>query len=191
MNELPSIDEAVMEGDARYAMDKLLRVEFYAGVALNGVKSEEAGRPIYDDADFVRINIPGDTKGSYEAVVDASHRGRFPRQWEAYKAGLSQETQGISLEKLPGMSRSLAASLRASNITTVEQLATLSDQLATGLPGIHELRRKAIALVELNKGAEGKQFVETELAKRDEEIAVMKAQLAALTAPKVEIKKAA
>ena len=191
MNSLPSIDEAVMEGDARYALDKNLRVEFYAGVVKNEIKSAEAGRPIFDDADFVRINIPGDAKASYESRVELEHKRRFPAQWNAYLAGVSQDAEGMSLDKMPGMSLSLRASLRASNITTVEQLATLSDSLATGLHGIHELRRKAIAMVELNKGDEGKQFVTDELAKRDAEIAAMKEQLAALTAPKVENKKAA
>lgn len=191
MNELPSIDEAVMEGDARHAMDHLLRVEFYAGAVQNAAKSEEAGFPVFDDADFVRINIPGDVKSSYEAVVDLSHKRRFARQWAAYQAGQSQETTGMSLDKLPGMTLSLKASLVARGIITVEQLASLSDQLATGLMGIHELRRKAIALVEVAKGAEGKQFVQTELSKRDAQIEALKAQMAELLKPKVEVKKAA
>jgi hypothetical protein len=177
MNELPSIDEAVMEGQPRYAMDRLLRVEFFAGVTPNLVKSEEAGRPIFDDADFVRINIPGDVRSSFEALADNEYKRRFQPQWQAYQKGLSQEAQGISLDKLPGMSMSVKASLAASNITTVEQLATLSDTLATGLHGIHELRRKAIALIEVNKGAEGKKYITDELSKRDAEIAELKAQM--------------
>lgn len=187
MTELPSIDEAVMEGDARHSMDKNLRVEFYAGVRQNEIKSAEAGRPIFDDADFVRINIPGDVKSSYVARVTAEHKMRFPMQWQAYLIGASQDQQGIPLEKLPGMSLSLAASLRASNITTIEQLATLSDSLATGLHGINELRRKAQAMVALAKGNEAKEFVNEELAKRDAEISELRAQMASLLESKAVV----
>ena len=37
-------------------------VEFYRDAIQNNFKSAEAGRPIFDEKDFVRIQTPGDTR---------------------------------------------------------------------------------------------------------------------------------
>jgi len=188
MNELPSIDESVMEGDGRYAQDNKLIVKFYKYAIRNEPKSEEAGFNVFDEHDFIEISIPGDVKSTYTGRVSLEHRVRFKAQWAAYLAGSDQALTGTPLDKLPGMSVSLVATLNGLKITTVEQLAGLSDQLSTGIHGINELRRKASAYLAVAKG---------DVVKGNtDDIEVLKKQIADLTAQlkpaaAVEAKKAA
>lgn len=185
MSELPSIDDSVMEGDARYALDKNLKVRFYKYAVKNEVLSED-GPPVFNEIDFIEILIPGDVKSSYIGKVNAEHKHRFKRQWQAYLDGESQATLGIPLDKLPGLGVGQLASFNAMGITTVEQLAGLTDQLATGILGIQDLRRKAAAYLKVAAG----DLTQT----NTDDIETLKAQIAALTAqlaPKTESKKAA
>lgn len=181
--ELSDYDgNAVMGGQERYAADSRLYVEFYRKAVYNKPKSDEAGRPIFDDADFVRITIPGDKYSNLEAKVDESHRRRFPKQWANYQAGQEQAQTGTPLEHWPQMTVGLVATLKAMKIYTVEQLAELSDANAAQLMGSHDLRRRAAAFLEAAKGEAANSHLAAELEKRDNEIATLKAQMEQLIA---------
>jgi hypothetical protein len=173
---------AVMEGEGRYAMDSKLFVEFFRRPVLNSGKSAEAGRPVFDEYDFVRIIIPGDRNSTMEAKVTEEHRRRFASRWQRYIAGQDQAQSGTPIEQWPIMTVSQVANLKAINIHTIEQLAGLSDQNATQLMGNFELRKKAQAFLDLAKDNLANEKLEASLKQRDEEINLLKEQMAQLLA---------
>jgi hypothetical protein len=174
---LPSYESGVMGGQERFAADSRLYVEFYRKAIHNTFKSQEQGRPVYDEKDCVKIMIPGDKYSSVDTPVTEEHRRRFPTQWAQYQAGQTQAVSGTPLEVWPQATISLVATLKAMNITTVEQLAALSDANAMHLMGSHDLRRRAIAFLEAAKGEAANTKLAAELEKRDLEIAALKEQM--------------
>jgi len=178
---LPSYDEsAVMDNSqvARYAMDKKLVVNFYVRAVQNTFKTAQEGRPIFDESEFVRIIIPGDTKTIIDTKVTAEHKFRFPDKYERFQKGLAQAQSGTPLEVWPQMTVGQVAELKATGITTVEQLAELSDSNAQKFMGSFQLRQKAQAFLEAAAGDAANSKMAAELEKRDVEIAALKEQMA-------------
>lgn len=118
--------------------------KFYREKQLNKRKSEDAGRSIYDEYDAMEFIIPGDNTTIHKERVTEEYMRRFPRQWEAYRAGLEQ-INGMPLESWyvianhPG----LIEEMRALKIRSVEDLAGINDDYATRAPWGIEWRKKA------------------------------------------------
>jgi hypothetical protein len=178
---LPSYDEsAVMDASsvARYAMDSKLMVNFYVRAVQNNFKTSQEGRPIFDEVEFIRIIIPGDTKTIIDTKVNPEYRHRFADKYERFQKGLAQAQSGTPLEVWPQMTVGQVAELKAMHISTVEQLADLSDVLAQKIMGSHQLRQKAQAFLEAAAGEAQNSKMAAELEKRDVEIAALKEQMA-------------
>lgn len=177
---LPSYEEsAVMDNSviARYAMDHKLMTNFYVRAVQNNFKSSQEGRPIFDEVEFVRIIIPGDTKTIIDTKVTNEYRNRFAEKYERFKKGMAQAQTGTPLEVWPQMTVGQVAELKAMHISTVEQLADLSDVLAQKIMGSFQLRQKAQVFLEAAKGEAQNSKMAAELEKRDIEIAALKAQV--------------
>lgn len=172
----------VLDTDGRYDADNRLYVEFYVDAVRNAVKSAEAGRPIFDEVAFVKIQAPGDRLSSVVQKVNDLHKQRFPKQWAQFQNGQTQAVSGTPLEMWPQMTVGMVASLKAMNISTVEQLAELSDSNAAQIMGNHELRRKAKNFLDAAAGEAVNTKLEALLEKRDNEIELLKAQMAELMA---------
>lgn len=181
---LSGYESGVMSGQERFAADNRLYVEFYRRAVPNPFASKEEGRPVYDEKDFVKIMMPGNKYASIDTPVTEEHRRRFPTQWAQYQSGQAQAVTGTPLEVWPQATIGLVATLKAMNITTVEQLAEMSDTNAMNIMGNHDLRRRAKAFLEAAKGEAVNTKLEAELEKRDLEIAAMKEQLAQLMTAK-------
>jgi hypothetical protein len=182
-------DAAVIgdENNARYAFDKNLIVNFYMRAVKNNFKSQESGRPIFDEKEFVRVIIPGDTRSVFDNPVTDEHRFRFKEKYARFKEGLTQATSGTPLEIWPQMTVGMVAELKAMQIHTVEQLATLNDALAQRIMGANDLRRRAQAFLDAAEGDATNSKMAAELEKRDIEIATLQAkmeQLILMTAEK-------
>lgn len=192
MDVLASYESAaVMGNDSRNAADNRLFVEFFRKAVPNPFKSNEAGRPVFDEVDFVRISVPGDRNSNYESKVTDEHKQRFAARWERYQAGLSQAVSGTPLEQWPQMSVGTVATLKAMNVHTVEQLAEMPDQFAQQIMGNHDLRKKAKLFLEAAAGEAVNNKLQSELEKRDSEIETLKAQMAQLLAGQAGAKQAA
>jgi hypothetical protein len=92
--------------------------------------SDEAGRPIFKEFDFVRIMIPGDNLTEIDTYAQESHKQRFPRQWAHYQNQVAshEDIIGTLLEQWPQITRSQADELRGLKFHTVESIADCSDQ---------------------------------------------------------------
>lgn len=164
---------------------------FYMGTLQNEDKSREAGRPIFDDVPYVRIQIVGDK----DLVIDKpvwddpsnpnSHTARFPEQWERFKKGMLDEVSqqgGTPLALMPGITGAQVKELEYFKCRTVEQLAGMSDANTMKFPGMLKLREEARAYIERAQGAAPEKKLREELEKRDNEIDTLKRQLSELSA---------
>jgi hypothetical protein len=180
--------------------DSRLAVQFYKKSVKQDIASDEAGRPIFKEFDFVRIMIPGDNLTEIDTYAQESHKQRFPRQWAHYQNQVAnhQDIVGTPLDQWPQVTRSQADELRGLKFHTVESIADCSDQqlqrigMVAGMSP-HNFRLKAKAFLNLaNDSAEVAQR-EAELqalraendkikAETDAKLAAMQEQMSALLA---------
>lgn len=147
------IDTPDFDPDARKRDGAIPR--FYIEPRKNNFRSEQEGRPCFDDAEKVEILIPGDRRSAWDGLVKDEHRKRFPREYAAFKAGLDAPEAGTPIAQMPGITRSQAEELAFSHVKTIEALANLPDDLlskAVGMGG-HALRAKAQRWIEATNGA--------------------------------------
>jgi hypothetical protein len=112
--------------------------------------SAQAGRPIYEDREFVEIIVPGN-RGSvaYEPVRD-EHKQRWPKEYQAFKDGRELPMEGTPLASWPRVTRSRVEELAFAHIRTVEQYAAVNDaQLQHLGMGARAEREAAIKFLEV------------------------------------------
>ena len=166
------IDSDTQDADSRLA------VKFYKRAVKLEHETNEAGRPIYKEYDFVRIMVAGDNLTEIDTYAQESHKQRFPRQWLQYQASQdsSSEIHGTPIEQWPLISQSQAQELRAIKFLTVESIANASDlqlQRIGMIAGMspHAFRDKAKTFLNLAEET-------AEASKRAEEINQLKQELA-------------
>ena len=171
-----------IESDIQGA-DSRLAVQFYKKSMKQEDASNEAGRPIFKEFDFVRIMIPGDNLTEIDTYAQESHKQRFPRQWAHYQNQTAghEDIVGTPLDQWPQVTRSQAEELRGLKFHTVESSADCSDQqlqrigMVAGMSP-HNFRLKAKAFLNLaNDSAEVAQR-EAELQALKEENAKIKSE---------------
>jgi hypothetical protein len=178
-----------IESDEQNA-DSRLAVKFYKRAVKLEHETNEAGRPIYKDYDFVRIMVAGDNLTEIDTYAQESHKQRLPRQCLQYQASqdYSSEIHGTPIEQWPLISQSQAQELRAIKFLTVESIANASDlqlQRIGMIAGMspHSFRDKAKTFLNLaeetaeaSKRAEEINQLKQELAQKEMENAKMKAE---------------
>ena len=169
--------------------DKALLVKFFNKTKQDMIASEREKRPVFHEVVYVSIDVPGNRLGG--ACHPATQRDveRFPLHYQAFKnrtADTPETLVGMPLVEWPKITRSQAEELAFLKIRTVEQLAEVSDGNSGQIMNFYDLKTKAkawlLAAAE-NKSAE---HLQAELAKRDEQIALLQAQMAELLAQKAE-----
>ena len=143
-------------------------------------KSTEAGRPIFEDREFVRIVVAGDKNSEVYREATEYDKERFHEVYDRFKKGLKGREQitGTPLSQWPILRPSQIKELEAIEIYTVEGLANLSDTMKQNLGmGAHELVAQAKAYLDAaNDGAAGAKLAAENSALRDD-IADLKRQL--------------
>ena len=165
-----AIDSDTQGADAR------LTVQFYKKSLKQDIASDEAGRPIFKEFDFVRIMIPGDNLTEIDTYAQESHKQRFPRQWAHYQNQVSNQEDivGTPLDQWPQVTRSQAEELRGLKFHTVEAIADCSDQqlqrigMVAGMSP-HNFRLKAKAFLNLANNS-------AEVAQREAEMQALRAE---------------
>jgi len=165
-----AIDSDTQNADSRLA------VQFYKKSVKQEDASNEAGRPIFKEFDFVRIMIPGDNLTEIDTYAQESHKQRFPRQWAHYQNQVAthEDIIGTPLDQWPQVTRSQAEELRGLKFHTVESIADCSDQqlqrigMVAGMSP-HNFRLKAKAFLNLANDS-------AEVAQREAELQALKAE---------------
>ena len=192
-----------IESDIQGA-DSRLAVQFYKRSVKQDMASDEAGRPIFKEFDFVRIMIPGDNLTEIDTYAQESHKQRFPRQWAHYQNQVAghEDIIGTPLDQWPQVTRSQAEELRGLKFYTVEAIADCSDQqlqrigMVAGMSP-HNFRLKAKAFLNLANDSAEVAHKEEELqalrqendkikAETDAKLAAMQEQMSALLAAVAE-----
>jgi hypothetical protein len=163
--------------------DSRLAVQFYKKSVKQDMASDEAGRPIFKEFDFVRIMIPGDNLTEIDTYAQESHKQRFPRQWAHYQNQVAnhQDIIGTPIDQWPQVTRSQADELRGLKFHTVESIADCSDQQLQRIGMIagmspHNFRLKAKAFLNLANESAEVAHREQELQSLREENAKIKAE---------------
>ena len=193
-----AIDSDTQGADARLA------VQFYKKSVKQDIASDEAGRPIFKEFDFVRIMIPGDNLTEIDTYAQESHKQRFPRQWAHYQNQVAnhEDIIGTPLDQWPQVTRSQADELRGLKFHTVESIADCSDQqlqrigMVAGMSP-YNFRLKAKAFLNLATDSAEVAHREAEMqalsqendkikAETDAKLAAMQEQMSALLAAVAE-----
>lgn len=152
----------------------------------NEFRSEMEGRDIFEEVEVVFIRALG-SKDEVSNIVTDEHRREYADQYKAWKAGQSAPLTGTPLDEWPGVSQSFIDEMRGYGVRSVEQLAALSDGIASQKPGWLTWRSKAQGWLDASSKQADIAAVAQAKAENDE----LKAQLAelqkmvdALTAPK-------
>lgn len=117
---------------------------FYPRAVPNKRKSDEEGRAVYDEVDYVKILVPGDNKNMIDRRVKEEDKRRWPQRWKEYQEKRDPQLSGTPLKEWPYLTTSRVAELENINIFTVEQLASLSDDHLPKLgPGARDLVKRA------------------------------------------------
>ena len=193
MTPIFEIDAGTFEQSREYEGDNKLFVVFYSGTKVNEQKSQEAGRPVHDDVDLVRIVVPGQ-RDTVVAEATYEYQQRFPKQWAQFKANAEQVGSGTPLAEVTWLTQAQIADLRALHVRTVEQLASMPDSNAHAFMGFQGLKQRAAAYLEAAAGNAPLIKMQAALDERDAQIAVLQDQMnqimAAQKAAKAAEKKA-
>lgn len=158
----------------RYKEDHKLLVTFFLEPVQDAEKTLKEGRPIFSDEEFVRIMVPGDKTQIVVRQAHAEDKSRFHKQYEKFKAGVSQAQTGTPLEKWPMVTRAQCEELKFFGVHTVESLANVDDVHAQKFMGINMLRSRARDYLEAAKSNQPSAELRAALEDRDNTIETMK-----------------
>lgn len=195
---MATFDGDVTEFENRNAGDKGVHARFYMFPQQNDAKSASAGRPIFEDTEFVEIIAAGNQTNIIRRPARHMDRQRFQRQYEAFKAGNEDQMQGTPLSQVPWITRSQVEELAYLRIRTLEQLAHVSDSACGKHVGLYDLKSKAQKTLAAAEGAapiteltQENEELKRRLNQQDKDMATMKDQMtrliAALEAKKEEV----
>lgn len=183
-------DESWMDAAKPTADTSGLAVRFEMYPHHNAKKSAEEGRPIYDEKEYIHIRVLGDRDNTVHRPVREDDKRRFAEAYRRWKAtGVAEGVSGTPLKEWAPMARNQVLELEHFGISTVEQLAQVTDGNLQRLGPLQALRQKARDYVEQAKGAAPLQQMRDELEAAKREAELMRRQMAELAAT-VEEKKA-
>jgi len=175
------------------AGDERLYVKFFYHPRKNEILSIQEGRPIYEDREYIEITIPGNRDMVVFRPISDIERERFPRHYAAFRNKAAQPNDGTPLNIWPALTKAQVEEMKFFNVHTVEQLAGMSDEQSQKFMGVQNLRTRARAFLEESGKSAAAEKLSSELAKRDEEIAYLKAQMEEIlkerAAERVSVKK--
>lgn len=127
--------------------------KFYSQWVRNNFKSQQEGKEVGENQDFIMIVSPGQPKSEVRRKATEADKSLYAAEWRAYQEGVEQRAAGIPIEMLPGLPSGMAASLNALYIYTIEQMANLPDIALqkVGMGG-NEIRQKAQAYLTKSTG---------------------------------------
>jgi hypothetical protein len=165
------------DAEGRFSDDKKLFVQFYSRPVQDTVASNAAKRPIFIDADFVKIMVPGDKRTVIDRLASDEDKQRFAQHFARYKAGQAEQTVGTPLDMLPGMTAGKVEEYKHFGIKTIEMLAEASDSVGQQFMQFQADKNRARGYMALATDNAAVKEVE---AKLSAENAAMKLQIEAM-----------
>ncbi len=177
---------------AQYGDDRKTLVSFTREPKLMGFESEKAGKPVYQDCDYINIVVsPGKAESKRVVKLEDDQHGpsdphRWPAQWAAFMGQQHQVSDGLPIENWPpiGMSPAAIKGFKAADIHTVEILSGLSDANIGSIPVMDakKWRDLAIKYIEQAQGGAPIAALTAENATLRQDMDVMRQQIEVLAA---------
>lgn len=174
----------------RFTHDSRLVVEFYRKPVHMAFKSNEAGRAIYEEVDYIRIYTPGDKSSIIDKPITPLDIQRFGDRYNKWKAGQEDAISGTPLTALPGMNPAKVEEYKYFKILTVEHLAEAADNLGQKFIGFQQDKARAKAFLDVAANNAPIEKMNEELQKRDVEIENLRMMVEALQAQAKPAKRA-
>jgi hypothetical protein len=99
---------------------------FYHKSVHNPQRSQQEGRPVFEDRVFVRVAPPGERLNIVDRPATRQDQQRWPQQWALFQQNKEQTPEGTPIELLYPEKPAVAATLRANGVMTIESCAELS-----------------------------------------------------------------
>src|ERR1044072_5630 len=155
--------------------DKALYVHFYMDVIPDSKASDEEGRAIYREAEFVMIMVPGDKYSIIRRPIQPRDVQRFSERYEAFKRGQTQESaSGTPLYTVTWLTKAQVKELEFLGCHTLEQLAGMPDSMTQKFMAGQGLKQRAKDAIAASKEAAPLLALRTEIEKKDAELAGLK-----------------
>jgi hypothetical protein len=154
-------------------------LRFYTEPVQNEGKTLEAGRPIFEEIDFVVISNPG-SRDTFIAKAKAhAQKDEFVAwAYKKWKATQEQVVDGTPLEIIPFLNKAQVQELKALGVHSLETLAELPDTAKQRFMGSIELSKKAKAYLASAKDTALATKLQAEVSKKDKELEYMRKQIA-------------
>ena len=108
--------------------------QFYMRAVRDAARSETEGRPVFGEAAYVRVLVPGDRNSIVDRRVTEHDRERWPGRWAAFLAK-RERPAGTPIEHWPYLTVARVAELKALEILTVEQVAEADEAARARIGG--------------------------------------------------------
>lgn len=149
-------------------------VRFYIKAKEDPEKSAAEGRPIYVDKEYIEIRAPGNQTNIVDRPVCDRDKQDYRRAYAAFKAGDTEQLIGTPLSEVTWISRSQVEELAYLRIRTLEQLASVGDDVCTRIAGLTTLKNKAMQFVAKAEANAPFVALHEKNKKLEEEMAVMR-----------------
>ena len=151
---------------------------FYNKSIHNPVRSQQEGRPVFEDRVFIRVAPPGERLNIVDRPATRADQQRWPVQFAQFQQNKEQTPEGTPIDLLYPEKPAVAATLRANGVHTIEQCSELSgnaiDSIGMGAQGWVNAAQKYVSYA--NRGVAITQH-RKDLEQRDAEIRMLRHQL--------------
>lgn len=165
-------------GRVKYGDDSQLVVIFYTRPVFNALLSQQKGTRQYENQTWIKMHPPGEKLNIIDRRVQESDKVRFPHQWNMFLQNKTQVPDGTPIDLLFPNNPAVAENLRAFGVHTIQQCANLSAHaLDTIGMGAVDWKNMAVKYIENAKSGTAFLQLQTESARKDQEIKLLKRQL--------------
>ena len=164
------------------AMNEGITPYFFLEPILNPKKTAEAGRPIFEDQERVRIFVAGDLGTQVVHPVDQGIKERFSAAYQAFRDKKEMHIEGTPIRQWALLTPANVAEFEALKIFSVEALAQVADSSLQKIMGLREWREKAKTWLAVNKDSAAAVKYAEENVRLNDEIAELNRKLVALGA---------
>jgi hypothetical protein len=156
------------------AGDERLAIRFFRKAKQDAEMTAKEGRPIFKEAEYIQIMVPGDRNAAHVRPVAPGDLIRFEKQYDHWKKTQSNDLMlGTPLD-LMGLTLAQVEEFRYFGIRSIEQMAELRDDVAGKIHGAQSLKQKAAKMLAAMKADAPIKQMNVELEKRDNEIATLR-----------------